>query len=108
MSSCRDRAAERAETKCSQWKEQGTGSSPLIMIHDMDAPPFEEAPQEDQPGMKPNLGPQGRNRERGEKMYRLLMGALLLFPWSLAIYIAFGSFCATRKRAIANRTGRET
>lgn len=36
MSSCRDRAAERAETKCSQWEEQGTGSSPLIMIRDIE------------------------------------------------------------------------
>lgn len=41
-------------------------------------------------------------------MYRLLMGVLLLFPWSLAIYIAFGSFCAARKRAIANRKGQGT
>lgn len=58
--------------------------------------------------MKQNLGPHVRNRERGNKMYRLLMWALLLFPWSLAISIAFGSFCAARKRAIANRKVRET
>lgn len=63
MSSCRDRAAERAETKCSQWEEQGTGSSPLIMI--WGAHPFEEASQEHQSGMKPSLGPQVRNSERG-------------------------------------------
>lgn len=36
-------------------------------------------------------------------MYGLLMGALLLFPWSLAMYIAFNAFRAARKKAIATR-----
>ena len=36
-------------------------------------------------------------------MYGLFVGALLLFPWSLAFYIAYGAFCAARRRAITNK-----
>lgn len=36
-------------------------------------------------------------------MYTILITALLLFPWSLALYIAFGALCAARRRAIANK-----
>lgn len=36
-------------------------------------------------------------------MYGLFVGALLLFPWSLAIYIAFGAFYAARRKCIARR-----
>lgn len=36
-------------------------------------------------------------------MYSVLIGALLLFPWSLAIYIAFGAFFAARRRCIASK-----
>jgi len=31
-------------------------------------------------------------------MYSVLIGALLLFPWFLAIHIAFGAFRASRSR----------
>ncbi len=36
-------------------------------------------------------------------MYGALIGALLLFPWSLAIYIAIGAFCAARRRVCARK-----
>jgi hypothetical protein len=36
-------------------------------------------------------------------MYGVLVGALLLFPWSLAIYIAFGAFKAARRKCIASK-----
>jgi len=36
-------------------------------------------------------------------MYGVLVGALLLFPWSLAIYIAFGAFYAARRKCIASK-----
>ncbi len=40
-------------------------------------------------------------------MYRIVIGALLLFPWLLAIYIAFGAFRAARKkRALHKRCER--
>jgi hypothetical protein len=36
-------------------------------------------------------------------MYGVLVGALLLFPWSLAIYIALGAFYAARRKCIAGK-----
>ncbi len=36
-------------------------------------------------------------------MYSVFIAGLLLFPWSLAVYIAFGAFCAARRRGIANK-----
>lgn len=36
-------------------------------------------------------------------MYRLLMSVLLLFPWLLAIHIAFGAFRASRRSAIPRK-----
>ena len=36
-------------------------------------------------------------------MYGILMGALLLLPWSLAMYIAFGAYRATRRMTILSK-----
>ena len=40
-------------------------------------------------------------------MYKFLIGAMLVFPWILAIHIALGAFRDTRRRAIANKQGGE-
>ena len=36
-------------------------------------------------------------------MYSLLVGGLLLFPWSIAVYIALGALRAARRRAISGK-----
>ena len=36
-------------------------------------------------------------------MYGIFITVLLLFPWSLAFYIALGALCAARRRAVANK-----
>lgn len=39
-------------------------------------------------------------------MYRIFITVLLLFPWSLAVYIAFGAISASRRRAISSKQNR--
>ena len=36
-------------------------------------------------------------------MYSVLIGALLILPWMFAIHIAFGTFRASRRSAIARK-----
>ena len=40
-------------------------------------------------------------------LYKFLVGALLLFPWVLAGYIALGSFRAAWKKILCARLKRE-
>ena len=49
----------------------------------------------------------GEFKGKEDSMYGILITALLLFPWSLALYIAFGALCAARKRSVANKQMRQ-
>ena len=49
----------------------------------------------------------GKFGGKEDSMYGIFITVLLLFPWSLALYIAFGALCAARKKSIANKQIRQ-